>query len=861
MINIRSAFWLSRALRLGLAGLFAITVNHSFAQSGDKEGEKQVSLVPADKIPPAPVLSPEQALKSFKLAPGFRIELVASEPLVHDPVAINFAPDGKIWVLEMSGFMPNADGTGEDQPVGKIAVLEDTDGDGRMDKRGVFVDGLVMPRAMSLVRDGLLVAEPPHLWFFRDTDGDGKSDSKFEVAKDYGDTKNPEHTANGLMWAMDNWIYSANHTTRFRNEDGEWRREPTTFRGQWGISQDDYGRIVYNSNSDQFRMDLVPSHYLRRNPNYRTPSGLNVDPIRNQATWPIRVTPGVNRGYREETLRKDGTLAKFTAACGPVIYRGDNFPAEFRGNAFVCEPSANLIKRNILRDENGTISGRQAYTNAEFLASTDERFRPVNLNNGPDGALYLVDLYRGILQHRIYLTSYLRAQAESRGLQAPTGLGRIYRVVAEGASPKPVLLSKLNSAELVDNLSNAKGWVRDTAQRLLVERNEAKTIPLLQAKAASEANPLGRIHALWTLDGIGQMDPKTLMASLASDDPKVRAAAIRVSEPVLRMIDPKEFVEKFGSMAARDLQQDIQLQLAFTLGEMSGPKAEEGMLAIARNSAANVYIRDAILSGLYKRELEFLEAFLDSKNLKDKKPGYAELVSGLSQSIIVERKTNRVARVFDLAATAPGWQQLALLDGMISSAPPMTKGKSAPNVKVLHFDSEPAGFPALEKNPGREVSGRLEKISALVTWPGQPGYVAPPPVTPLTADQEKQFAAGRDLYAASCAACHQLTGLGMDGLAPPLADSEWVLGPPDRAARIILHGVRGKLDVKGKTYEMEMPSLGVLDDEQIASVLTYIRREWEHGATPVDAAVVKKIREATASRNEAWTEAELLKVQ
>ena len=839
---------------------FALTLNHSFAQNGDKADEKQVSRVPSEKIPPAPVLSPEQALKSFKLAPGFRIELVASEPLVHDPVAINFSPDGKIWVLEMSGFMPNADGTGEDQPVGKVALLEDSDGDGKMDKRSVFVDGLVMPRAISLVREGLLVAEPPHLWFFRDTDGDGKSDNKTEVAKDYGDTKNPEHTANGLILAMDNWIYSANHTTRFRNEDGEWRREPTTFRGQWGISQDDYGRLVYNSNSDQFRIDLVPSHYLRRNPNYRSPAGLNVDPIRNQTTWPIRVTPGVNRGYREETLRPDGTLEKFTAACAPLIYRGDNFPSEFRGNAFVCEPSANLIKRNILLEENGSLTGRQAYTNAEFLASTDERFRPVNLNNGPDGALYLVDLYRGILQHRIYLTSYLRAQAESRGLQQPTGLGRIYRVVANGTSPAPVNLSKATSAELVDHLSNAQGWVRDTAQRLLVERNEAKTIPLLKTKVAFDPNFIGRIHALWTLDGIGQMDKKTLMASLASENPKVRAAAIRVSEPVLKTTDPKDLAEKFSSMAAQDLQPDVQLQLAFTLGEMGGPKAEEGMLTIARNSAANVYIRDALLTGLYKRELELLEKLLADKSWGEKKTGYAEFLSGLSQSVFVERRTNRVARVFELAAVADGWQQTALLDGMIASAPGFTKGKNVSQIKVLHFSSEPNGFAALEKNPATEISARLTKISSLVTWPGQPGYVAPPKIVPLSPDQEKQFALGKDMFAASCAACHQLTGLGMEGLAPPLSDSEWVLGSPERLSRILLHGVRGPITVKGKTYELEMPALSVFDDEQIASLLTYIRREWEHGADPVNAATVKTVRAATANRNEAWTEAELLKI-
>ncbi|MEO6183182.1 MAG: c-type cytochrome, partial [Verrucomicrobiota bacterium] len=816
--------------------------------------------VPPEKIPPAPVLTPEQALKSFKIVPGFRIELVASEPLVHDPVAITFAPDGKIWVVEMSGFMPDADGKGEDQPVGKIAVLEDTDSDGKMDKRTVFLDGLVMARALALVKGGLLVAEPPRLWFCQDTDGDGKSDSKVEVAKDYGDQKNPEHTANGLMTALDNWIYSADHTTRFRNVDGEWQREPTVFRGQWGISQDNYGRLVYNSNSDQFRIDLVPSAYLRRNPNVRTPMGLNVDPIKNQITWPIRVTPGVNRGYREGILRQDGTLEKFTAACGPLIYRGDNFPDEFQGNAFVCEPSANLVKRNILQEKNGIMTGRHAYTNMEFLASTDERFRPVNLNNGPDGALYLTDLYRGILQHRIYLTSYLRAQSESRGLQAPTGLGRIYRIVAEGKTLKPVKLAKATSAELVENLSNPNGWVRDTAQRLLVERNEAKTIALLQAKAVSDKSSLGRIHALWTLDGIGQMDKKTLLAALADKDAKVRTVAIRLSEPFLKNSDASEFVAFFTTLTKSDTQPDVQLQLAFTLGEIVDPKAEEGMMTIARNSGENPVIRDALLSGLYRREVEILEKVLSDKSWSEPKPGRGAFLSGLATCILYERKTNRVDRIFQLAAAAPLWQQVALLDGMLASAPGQTKSKIPVRKKPIFFASEPNGFAALVKKQTPEITDRLKKISGLVTWPGQPGYVAPPKVAPLTAEEEKRFAIGRDLFAASCAACHQLTGLGMEGLAPPLADSEWVLGEPERLTRIILHGVRGKIGVIGRNYDMEMPSLNVFNDEQIAAVLTYIRREWEHGSSPVDVVAVKKVRDATVNRNEAWTEAELLKI-
>jgi glucose/arabinose dehydrogenase/mono/diheme cytochrome c family protein len=834
------------------------------AQQGDRAGEIQK---PSDvSVPPSPPLSPEEALKAFKVAPGFRVELVASEPLVEDPVAMAFGPDGRIWVVEMRAYMPNVDGKGEDQPIGRIVVLEDTDGDGKMDKSNVFADGLLLPRAISLVRDGVLVAEPPHLWFMRDTDGDGKSDEKTEVAKDYGNQTSVEHTANGLVWALDNWIYSANYTFRFRSLTEDWKREGTAFRGQWGIAQDDFGRLFFNANEDQLRCDLAPSAYLFRNPNLRNPTGVNVQVIKDQSVWPIRANPGVNRGYRPGQLRPDGTLATFTAACGPTIYRGDSFPAEFRGNAFVCEPAGNLVKRDILTEKDAGITGRRAYDKSEFLASTDERFRPVSAYNGPDGGLYIVDLYRGALQHRIYVTSYLRSQIEQRHLEAPLHRGRIYRVLPESAPRRPApKLEQASSEELVKYLSHPNGWWRDTAQRLLVERGDASVIPDLQTKALSDTNSLGRIHALWTLDGMNVMDKKTVLTSLDCEQPKVRATAIRLAEPFLKTGDKSEFLPRLAALAEKDRAGDVQLQLAFTLGQVTDPVAEQGMLTVAKNSAANVYIRDALLSGLVVRELEVLEKLLAGREWREQQPGRAELLTGLARCVFAEHKARRVERLLQLAADQPAglaWRRLAILDAIAESTPAKAKAKqTAVKVKLLRLAGKPAGLVTLEKSDDAQVRDRVEKIRSLITWPGQPDFEPEAPVTPLTTEQKALFDAGKTFFEATCAQCHQPHGLGQEGLAPPLVDSEWVLGSEHRLTRIALQGAHGKIEVKGRAYDMDMPAFGgAFTDEELASILTYVRRSWEHSAAPVAPDTVKKVRSETAQREEAWTQAELLKI-
>ncbi|MFP6902796.1 MAG: hypothetical protein VCB81_03960, partial [Verrucomicrobiia bacterium] len=415
-----------RIYAITLTALMAAGINTS-AQRGDRKGQEQPEVWRTMKVPPAPTLTPAQALKSFKLAPGFRIEIAAADPLVHDPVAMAFDADGRMWVVEMRAFMPNVDGTGEDARTGRVGVLEDTDGDGRMDKRTDFLTGLQMPRAIALVKGGVLVAEPPMLWFCEDTDGDLKADKKTVVLKNYASQGPVEHTDNGLMLGLDNWLYNAKSTKRLRFVDGKWVLNNTRFRGQWGITQDNYGRIYYNNNSNPLYGDLIAGHYSVRNPHHPSRHGVNVPFFNERTVWTARVNPGINRGYQKPMLR-DGHLATWTAACGPVIYRGDQYPVAMVGDAFIPEPSGNMIRhQRITWKPDGTPVARNAYDKAEWLTSTDERFRPVNMVNGPDGCLYIVDMYRGILQHKHYVTSFLRKQIIERKLDAPIGLGRIYR--------------------------------------------------------------------------------------------------------------------------------------------------------------------------------------------------------------------------------------------------------------------------------------------------------------------------------------------------------------------------------------------------------------------------------------------------
>jgi mono/diheme cytochrome c family protein/glucose/arabinose dehydrogenase len=852
--------------------LAANSPSPAFAQSGDRGStEKQIPRVPKEKIPPAPPLPPNEAIKSFKLPPGFRIEIVASEPMVETPIAMQWDADGRIWVVEMRGFMPNPDGVGETEPVGRISVLEDTDGDGRMDKKTVFLDNLVMPRALCLAYGGVLVCAPPALTFYPIESG-LKPGAPVVVIKDYatagdpsrGKGMNPEHTANSPTWMLDNWIYSANSSWRIRRIDGEWKKLPAITRGQWGLTQDNFGRMFFNSNSDHLRTDTLPAEYLVRNPFYRSAT-LSVQPLKDQSVWPSRVNPGVNRGYQEKQLRPDGTLATYTAACGPGIYRGDNFPSEYLGSAFACEPSGNLVRCEFLAEKDASITGRNPFDKTEFLTSTDEIFRPVNAYTGPDGALYLVDMYHGILQHRVFLTSYLRKQAEDRGLDKVIRHGRIWRVAhsAKPLSPKPQL-AKASGPELVTALSHPNGWWRDTAQRLLVERTPADAIPLLKQAVITGATPLARLHALWSLDGVGRLDSATVNAALEKEKhPKVLAAAVRCAEPMLKTAEKDTVLPKLAALATK-APIEAQIQLALTLGHAFDPAAEKAIARIATAHAGNSVVRDALLSSLGGRELELARILTAEQSWQSRSGEKEQFLGALARCVTTQARSERVNQLLAVigASTTPAWQQSALIAGMTPVPTGTKKGSPPPRVKLIRLPAEPPAFAALRKLNDKSVSQALSKLDPIVVWPGKPGAPVEKPVRPLDADEQARFTSGKALYELTCAACHQLHGMGQDGVAPPLVDSEWVAGKPDRLARIILHGVRGQISVLGKKYDLEMPALGgTFDDEQLAALITYVRREWDNPYDPVTKTAMAKVRLETAQRQDAWSEAELLKVK
>lgn len=555
----------------------------------------------------APLLTGKQAIKKMEIEEGFKVQLVAEEPLLNSPTNMIFDEKGRIWVVEMPSYMLDTAGTNEEAASGQVIILEDKDGDGEFEDRKVFMKDLVLPRAISFVENGILIAEPPNLWFVEiENDLPGK---KTLVDSAYAIGGNVEHQPNGLVRALDNWIYNAKSDKRYRKKGENWRIEKTHYRGQWGLAQDDFGRLYYNHNSANVLGDYFPPGLGASNTNQPHVNGYNETIVKDNRVYPSRPTTGVNRGYMEGILDSNARLVEFTAASGLTIYRGDIFPEEYLGNAFVPEPAAFLIKRNLLRVQGNQVEGEQAYEGKEFLRSVDERFRPVSLSNGPDGALYIVDMHRGIIQHKTYLTDYLKSEIMTRGLEKETEVGRIYKVFPKNAPLKPVDFPE-QPLRLLPLLGHQNGWVRDKAQQLLVDKKDLSVVPELKKFLNHKESPLLVIHALWTLEGLGALSASDLLPLLTRETPlTLRMQALTASASILSPENSSLLGDAYFSLINQQ-EELIAPYLAFNLtaySKINKEAADNLSMELAKAFPNNQWVASGILSAKQNQEADFLK--------------------------------------------------------------------------------------------------------------------------------------------------------------------------------------------------------------------------------------------------------------
>jgi putative membrane-bound dehydrogenase-like protein len=609
---------------------------------GGTGSHAQVSEPDPGELPRVPPTEPEQALGTFRLKPGFKIELAAAEPLVASPVALSFDESGRLFVVEMRDYSER-----RPERLGRIRLLEDTDDDGRFDKSKVFAQDLAWPTAVFCWAGGVFVGSTPDILFLKDTDGDRIADVREVVFSGFASEFAPFETnrlnvqalLNSFNWGLDNRIHGATslsggrvHSLKAANappvelrgfdfafdpRGGILSRE--SGGGQHGMSFDSRGRKFVCSNSAHIRYEMYESRYADRNPFFIMPGPTLDIAVDGPAAEVYRISPdepwrvirtkwrvsGVSSGPIEGGGRPSGY---FTGATGVTIYRGDAWPEEFREDAFIADCGSNLIHRKRLLPDGLVLKAQRPVgeEKVEFLASTDNWFRPVQMANGPDGALYVIDMYREVIEHPWSLPASLKKHLD---LNSGSERGRIYRVVPDGLQRRSwPRLGRATTDELVQTLEHSNGWHRDTAARLLYERQDRDAIPLLVKQAADSKTAWGRMHSLYALDGLGALDTLQLARAMGDPDPDVRRHAVRLSEAPLFKPSPDDPLWTKVRSLTVDPAINVRYQLAFSLGQFDHPQVPRLLGQLARRDAVDSWMRAAILSSVRSRAVELFLA-------------------------------------------------------------------------------------------------------------------------------------------------------------------------------------------------------------------------------------------------------------
>lgn len=729
-------------------------------------------------------LSPAEALQAFQLAEGFRLEVAASEPNVTDPIAMTFDENGRLYVAEMRGYPFDPPPGGE--PAGRIRLLDDADGDGAFEIARVFADRLHWPSGIACFNGGIFVSAAPDIVYLKDTTGDGVADIRRTVFTGFGTDKS-EDIVNNLKWGMDHWIYGTTSynggTVRHAERAGDrelplgsedFRFHPVTAvieatqgtRGDFGNAFDDWGnRFGSNSGSPVIHAVFPLRHVVEGMEPARlaTPileSDRLVYPISDAEPWrAARKTywsrwVDTTHEMRAQRFppRELALQGHYTGGAGLGIYRGAAYPAEFHGNAFTPEPAGNLVLRMTVERAGVTFRARRATAGREFLASTDTWFRPVNFANGPDGCLYMVDMYREVIEDPSAIPDEI---LEHIDYYTGQHMGRIYRIaptsLERGAVPQ---LGEASISELVALLDHEDGWWRSTAHRLLFERQSVEASAALRASLRRSQSPRGRLHALWSLEGLGQLDDGALLAALADPHPAVRQNAVRLSET--RLLGSSALSERVASLAA-DEDPAVRFQVALAVPGMQRGDGSVLLARILRADPGDEWIRAAVLSGARENPLALLGLLLQEDSFLEN-PASPAAVRQLADNVAVRESPDAMRAV--LAATnkptgAYGkWIRMAAAAGIASglartgsSLPAMRDSGENPELgaAIAEVLAE-APFTAVDKDSGN-LPERTEAIRLLSWAPPEAALSALDALLSPDEAAEIQLAAVRSLSA------------------------------------------------------------------------------------------------------------------